>query len=466
MTPQEVLAVLREKTELRELPESELDWLIANAELKRYKAGEHIFAPDMAAEWFIVILEGEFRIFFERNGQRQEMNELAAGEITGLLPYSRMKVASGTGEAKVDATILRLHRRHFDEMICNHHPLTELLVHQMTNRVRTFTTFQQQNEKLASLGKLSAGLAHELNNPAAAVVRSSNALKQHLQAIPDKFKAIMQIKVGDAEVDVVNDVIFRRISNLGKVHLSLMERTDLEDELADWMDARSFKNAFEWAETLADFEFSIDDLADVNTVVPDQNLEPVIGWIVSNLITEKMVNEIADASKRISDLVGSIKQYTHMDRSIDKQPTDMRTGIRSTLTMLGHKIRSNKVTILEKIDEDLPMVPAFPGEVNQVFTNIIDNALDAMESTGGTLDFWARQDGKFVKIDITDSGSGIPPEILQKVFDPFFTTKAIGKGTGLGLDVVRQIMVQRHRGDVKVQSQPGKTTFFLCFPLT
>ena len=465
MTPQEILAIIREKSDLKDLPQTELDWLLANSEIKTYLSGEHLFAPDLPPEWLVLILAGEFRIFFERNGQRQEVTEMEAGNITGILPYSRMKVATGFAEAKAEAIVLRMHRDHFEEMICSHHPLTEVLVHYMTNRVRAFTTLQQQNEKLASLGKLSAGLAHELNNPAAAIVRSSIALKKHLQAIPGKFKDIMRLRVSDAEVEIVNNVIFRRMASLGNVQRTLMERTALEDELADWMDERGFENAFEWAETLADFSFNVDDLVEVNSIVPDQNLAPVVGWIVSNLVTEKMVNEIGDASKRISDLVGSVKHYTHMDRSNDKQPTDMHAGIRSTLTMLGHKFRANKVKIEEELSPTLPMVPAFPGEVNQVFTNIIDNALDAMENTGGTLRIFSRQDGNFVKIDITDSGTGIPPEVLQKVFDPFFTTKDIGKGTGLGLDVVRQIMVQRHRGDVKVQSKPGQTTFFLCFPL-
>jgi signal transduction histidine kinase len=465
LTSEEILAVLRSNVEMQNLPQADLDWLIVQAEMVDFATGESVFSPGLPADYLLMVLRGEFRLYFERNGQRQEFNEMGPGAITGLLPYSRMKVANGTGEAKVPSTILRLHKDKFSEMICYHHALTEVLVHQMTSRIRAFTTMQQQNDKLASLGKLSAGLAHELNNPAAAVVRSSDALKKHLQAIPDKFKKIMHIHVTDAQTDVVNDVIFRRLENAGKVSKTLMQRTALEDELADWMDERAFEDAFEWAETLAEFDFSVDDLREINEVVPDPSLAPVIGWVVSNLITEKMVNEIGDASKRISDLVKSVKEYTHMDRSTDKQPTDMLAGLRSTLTMLGHKIRAHKVQIEEEIEPALPLVPAFPSEVNQVFTNIIDNALDAMETTGGKLHIKARQDGSFVKIDISDTGTGIPQEILQKVFDPFFTTKEIGKGTGLGLDVVRQIMLQRHRGDVKVQSRPGQTTFFLCFPL-
>jgi signal transduction histidine kinase len=442
----------------------DLEWLVDRSEIKDYPVGSNVLKPGQPADRLFVILQGEILIYFVRNGQRQEITNLEPGDVSGILPYSRMKEASGYGEVKSDAVVLELQKDLFHEMICEHQPLTEALVHLMVSRVRSFTAQQQQNEKLVSLGKLSAGLAHELNNPAAAIVRSSVALKKHLGAIPDKFKAILHIKVGDEEVDVVNKVIFRHLEH-GCSTKSLKERTALEDELADWMDERDFESAFEWAETLAEFDFAIADLEEVNAVVPDENLKPVIGWIVSNLITEKMVEEIGDASKRISELVGSIKTYTHMDRGTDRQPTDMHAGIRSTLTMLGHKVRSNKVAVEEQFAADLPLVPAFPGEVNQVFTNIIDNALDAMESTGGKLTIKSRQDGDFVKIDITDTGTGIPAEIIDKVFDPFFTTKDVGKGTGLGLDVVRQIMTQRHRGDVKVDSQPGRTTFMLCFPL-
>ncbi|HEX2900187.1 MAG TPA: ATP-binding protein, partial [Bacteroidia bacterium] len=461
MTKESALTIVQGIPELKEVPLADLQWLVESADFVTYPCGSNLFVPGQPADKLFIIVEGAFKIFAMQNGHRVEVMEMEAGGITGVLPYSRMKEAGGYAEAKTDSVAIALHRDRFPDMVCYHHALTEALVHFMTSRVRAFTQFQQQNDKLASLGKLSAGLAHELNNPAAAVVRSSGALKKHLQAIPDKFKKIMHIKVDDAEVDVVNDVIFRRIQNGGKSAKTLMERTALEDELADWMDERGFENAFEWAETLADFEFNIADLEEVNQVVPDQSLAAVIGWIVSNLITEKMVNEIADASKRISELVGSVKHYTHMDRSNDRQPTDMHAGIRSTLTMLGYKIRNHKVSVEEKFAPDLPLVPAFPGEVNQVFTNIIDNAVDAMEATGGKLTIFTRQDGDFVKIDITDTGTGIPPEILAKIFDPFFTTKDIGKGTGLGLDVVQQIMKNRHRGDVKVQSQPGQTTFML-----
>jgi signal transduction histidine kinase len=334
----------------------------------------------------------------------------------------------------------------------------------MTDRIRSFTTLQQQNEKLASLGKLSAGLAHELNNPAAAVVRSSEALKKHLKSTPEKFKLIMDIKVNARQVDVVNEVLFSRLQTTENTHLSLMEKTALEDELTDWMDDKDMEDSMEWAEVFAEFNFCVQDFERVNQEVPDESLSTVFGWMVGNLVTEKMVGEIADASKRISDLVGSVKNYTHMDRSQDKQATDLHLGLRSTITMLGHKLRQNKVQVDEQFGE-IPHIQAFPGEVNQVFTNLIDNAIDAMEANGGTLTINTERMDDFVEVRISDTGSGIAPEVMDKMFDPFFSTKEIGKGTGMGLDLVLKIMKQRHNGDIKVKSEPGNTTFTMCFSI-
>ncbi len=464
MTITEIKQSLQSMVGFEGVPDNQMQWLAENMELKIFEQGDLLFKTREPATHMYVIHDGLFTIFMERNGKRQTLTEIGTKDITGVLPYSRMKVATGSGEASKKSIVFALDRNKFPDMICNHHELTEVLVHRMTDRIRSFTTVQQQNEKLTSLGKLSAGLAHELNNPASAVVRSSEALKKHLKSTTEKFKLIMAIKVNSEQVDVVNEVLFSRLQATEKTHLSLMEKTALEDELSNWMDDKDMEDSMEWAEVFADFNFCVQDFEKVNQEVPDESLSAVFGWMVNNLVTEKMVAEIADASKRISDLVGSVKNYTHMDRSQDKQPTDLHLGLRSTITMLGHKLRQNKVQVDEQFRE-IPNIQAFPGEVNQVFTNLIDNAIDAMEANGGTLAINTERMGDFVEVRISDTGSGISPETMDKIFDPFFSTKEIGKGTGMGLDLVHKIMKQRHNGDIKVKSEPGNTTFTMCFPI-
>lgn len=463
MELQEIQKGLQNIEAFQNLDSNDMAWLASNSKVLSFEKDEFFFKPSDPADNLYIVLQGSFNVYFEREGRRNNVGELKVNDITGLLPYSRMKEARASAEALESSKVLALHRDKFNEMICEHHQLTSAFVHIMTDRTRNFTTIQQQNEKLASLGKLSAGLAHELNNPSAAVVRSSEALKQHLQSTPEKFKMVMEIDVTTEQVDTVNKVLFGRMEKAASQKLTLMEKTALEDDLADWMDEKDIEESMEWAEVLAEYGFLDEDLDEINTVVPDENLRAVIGWITSNIITDKMVDEIADASQRISELIGSIKSYTHMDKAQDKQDTDLHKGLQSTVTMLGHKQRSNKVSIVEDFG-DIPLVQGYPGEVNQVFTNIIDNALDAMAESGGTLTLKTEMNENFVLVKINDTGSGIPEDVVQKIFDPFFTTKAMGQGTGMGLDLVMKIMKSHHRGDVKVDSKPGDTTFTLCFP--
>lgn len=463
MTHEEILKIITQNAELKNLPIDQLNWLISNASVRDFDKGEYLFRASQPADNLYIILSGQFNVYIERNGSKQEVTTIEVTEITGVLPYSRMKVAGGFGQATQPSKVLSLHRDLFKIMICEHHELTDCFVHHMTNRVRNFTALQQQNEKLMSLGKLSAGLAHELNNPAAAIVRSADALRKHLNHVPEKFKQVMKMKVDDGQIDFANDIILRLVSNYSGSTLSMLQRSECEDALADRMEEMGIENAFELAEILVEYNFTEDDLAEFEANIPMPDAGRALHWLATNLSTEKMVQEIGDAAKRISSLVGSVKNYTHMDRANDKQQVNLHEGIRSTVTMLGHKFRSNKVQLIEDFGP-IPSIHGFPGEINQVFTNIIDNALDAMES-GGTLTIRTIAEKEFVKVEVEDSGTGIPEEIQAKIFDPFYTTKEIGKGTGLGLDVVLKIMKQRHRGDIKVTSSSGKTVFTLCFPI-
>ena len=350
-------------------------------------------------------------------------------------------------------------------MIQECHELTERLVHTMTNRVRDYITSQQQSEKLMALGKISAGLAHELNNPASAVVRSSMELKKNLSTVTDKFKKVMSVSLSVDQVTALDHILFSKVSQGMNKHISLLEKTELEDEILDWIEEKGIEDADDIVENLVDFNFREEDLDNIFEKIPTQNdLAPVLAWLNNVLNTEKLVGEIEEAAKRISNLVSSVKSYSHMDKSADKQYVDIHEGIRNTIMIFKHKFKENHVNFVENFQEDLPKVKVWVGELNQVWTNLIDNALDAMAEEGGNLEIKTFQDESFVRIYLSDTGKGIPQEIISKIFDPFFTTKDIGKGTGLGLDAVLRI-IQKHNADIKVESKPGNTVFKLCFPI-
>ena len=448
---------------LSEIPRAQIEWVVERGEYTTIKKGEKYFTKGSPIDKLIFMLEGEAVFRFEQNGQYREVGRWEAGNVSGALPYSRAQSANAEGFALTDLVFFSLHKDHFREMICDCHELTTFLVHQMTDRVRSSTKRATQNEKLMALGKISAGLAHELNNPAAAIVRSSELLQKHLGSTPDDFKKIMSVGLTTHQVDFVNDLLYSKMENGVNKEESLMQRTEREDELTDWLDDNGYGDCFMLSETLAEYGFCADDLQSVLDKGTPQMFEPAIEWMESVLTTEKMVGEIKEASDRISKLVKSVKSYSHMDRAGDQEPTNVHVGIHNTLTILNHKLKKNKVALVEKLDPELPNINASVGELNQVWTNVIDNALDAMEE-GGTLSITTRTVGDFVRVNIGDSGPGIPEDIKGRIFDPFFTTKDVGKGTGMGLEVVKRI-IDSHNGSITLESEPGNTNFEFCFPI-
>lgn len=463
MDKQTIIDKISKFPALTEVPLTQIEWIVERGTLEELKAGDEFFKPGDIIDRMFIMLEGATNFMMERNGQYMEVGRLEAGEISGALPYSRAQSSSANGTVVVDAKVFTLNKSFFHDMICECQDLTEVLVHMMSDRVRSSTKSQQRDEKLMALGKLSAGLAHELNNPAAAIVRSSESLQQHLSHVPEKFKKVISMKVNNEQIDAVNEILFGKIKNGIDKSESLMNRTNREDELTDWLDDNGFGDCYMLSETLAEYGFCDNDLDNLKDMLGTESFPSVVGWIDNVLTTEKMVGEIKEASNRISKLVSSVKSYSHMDRSTDFEPTNVHEGIHSTITILNHKLKKNKVSLVEDLDPELPNIRAVSGELNQVWTNVIDNALDAMEE-GGTLELATTKNAVNVMVHITDSGPGIPEEIQSRIFEPFYTTKDVGKGTGLGLDVVQQI-VDRHKGHIKLDSKPGKTTFEFCFPI-
>ncbi|UFH54009.1 Crp/Fnr family transcriptional regulator [Spirosoma sp. KNUC1025] len=310
-----------------QVPDDQLQWFIDRAEEITFPAESVIYKPNEQVDYLILLLEGRIRVDTGANGSGDEIISYDPHSILGLLPFSRMKSIPNRLVVEKKARTLRLHRDHLRELIDSCYELTEAFVHQMTTRIRDFTKMTQQTEKMASLGRLSAGLAHELNNPVAAVVRSVDTLKNHLRATPEAFKTVMELKLDEEQVDSVGAVFFGKVdeqlAGSAKKQLTLLERSSREDELTDWLDDHGVDDSLDLAGPLVDFGMSVDDLDWLLEKIGDENLEGVVNWIVNNLVTEKLVLDISEASKRIATLVGSIKNYTHMDRGAAKKPCSL-----------------------------------------------------------------------------------------------------------------------------------------------
>ncbi|RME95184.1 MAG: GHKL domain-containing protein [Bacteroidetes bacterium] len=462
----ELITDLRQFQEFAKVPQEVLHWLLDKSEYLTCAVGDELFYPGMPTNHMQIILSGTYRTLFPQGGELKDMGLTEAPAITGLLPFSRMKEARAYGKAVEPLRVLRLHRDYFIEMVNVSYDLVQTLVGNMSDRVRNFTQLRLQDEKLMSLGKLSAGLAHELNNPAAAIVRSVESLYQQIHHTPDDFKAVISMKITPEETDRVNAILFAQLAKEPTyADLGLMAQEAHKDEVIGWLEDHDIPDAEEIADVLVEFDFEEHQLDDIAKILDPAALGPVLKWIRDVLNMEKMVAEIKDAADRIAGLIASVKAYSHMDQAKDRQPMNIHDGIKSTLIMLKHKLKQKRIKLDKEFATDLPLVPIYPGEMNQVWTNLIDNAIDAMPPQGTLrIKTWQRHD--YVNVQITDSGEGIPEELMNKIFDPFFTTKPVGQGTGLGLEVTRRIVVERHKGSIDVESEPGKTAFTVYLPVS
>jgi signal transduction histidine kinase len=448
-----------------DLPQDFLEWLISIGHVREGDDGDVFVEPNSPAEEMSIILSGSIRLRFAMRGYPLTIIPFSAGAVTGLLPYSRMTTIAARIYAVGHTRVLYIHRTHFREMIQRSPELVQRLVSLMSDRVRSEEKYEQEREKMSALGKLAAGLAHELNNPAAAIVRATDNLRTRLQSltvIAGKLAAAgltdEHIRAGEA---------LRKLAHEREktVTLTPIERGKCEDEVGDWLEDHGVAKAWVLAETFVDVGLCQGDLQKWASAGPDTSLANVLEWVEANLASDRLIAEIGEAGTRISELVASVKAYSHMDRGLGKQPTDLRVGLDNTLRILGHELKAKKITVERTIPEDLPTVFGYAGELNQVWTNLLDNAIDATPE-GGRIRIEAEKDDGAVSVRIIDNGGGIPEEIRDRIFEPFYTTKPVGEGTGLGLDIVQRIVTQQHSGSISVDSKPGETTFTVVLPVT
>ena len=450
---------------LSNVPPEQLNWLIKNSKVRKFESGAFIGTQGKKIDGPHFLLKGHILMFIYRGIEKQDLLTLETGDIFGYLPYSRSDIAPLNAVAINQVEVLSFETKMVREMIGLHFELTQSLVHIMNNRVKNYTTLQQQNDKMAALGKLAAGLAHELNNPVSALISDASSLRAHLGAYLLRNNFFYAACLEDGQIEDVIARLAEIISGYQEAELSFKERDEKEDYIITWMDRNSIRYTEEMIEVFADFNIEKELLDFFKRRLPEKGLEMFFDRLTHTLLTEKIVYDIQVASSRIAELIGSVKIYTHMDRGQDKVYSDIHQGLSNTIRILGHQIRAGKVRITEHYGEGIPMVNAYTGELNQVWTNLIDNALDSMlANKQGSLTILTGVEDNHIKVTVTDDGPGIPEEILNNIFDPFFTTKPIGKGTGMGLENVRRIVL-RHGGSVKVHSVPGNTVFTICIPI-
>jgi signal transduction histidine kinase len=457
---------LRKIKTFEDLPEDQLLWLAEQGTEIRLAPGEFLTRAGDVADRMFVLLEGEIQ--FRRDSTFVSI--LRAGTVSGLLPFSRMTRFPVTGEALTPARVAWFSSSIFPEMCQRMPPLIGRLVALLTDRVREVTRMDEQREKLASLGKLSAGLAHELNNPAAAARRAASGLAHILsEARENNFKLnTFALTPQQREYIARFERDTGRRTGGDPPSLSPLEQSDREEQLVSWLEGHWVADAWKLAPVLVEARVDTQELDSLAEQVGAEPLNEVLGRATALLTAATLVREIEHSTARISELVKAIKEYSYMDQA-PEQEVDIHSGIENTLTMMGHKLRKAGVVVRREYDRSLPRVCAAGSELNQVWTNLIDNAVDAMSTNGAgaakQLTVRTARDPMGVLVEIADTGPGIPDEIRGRIYDPFFTTKPVGEGTGLGLDAVSRV-VRKHRGDIRLDSKPGDTRFQVRLPLS
>jgi signal transduction histidine kinase len=464
-------AQLRELFLFSELDDEQLAWISTNGDVVEVPMGEDVVTEADPATCFYVLLSGQIAMSRTVGGDRVETTRtdyrgVYFGAVQFYLNDDTARTYGATVRAISDCVLLALPAKEFAVEFGRWFPMAVHLLEGMILGMRQGNALIGERERLLALGKLSAGLTHELNNPAAAAGRATVALRDRVEGMRHKLAMIASGKIAGAQL---KKLVMAQEEFVKKVRhatpLSPLDASDREDELGDWLDDHGVPGGWELAPIFVAGGLDVGDLQAVQAAAEDTTLEGAIRWLAYTVETESLLREITDATTRISDLVLAAKQYSQMDRAPYRW-VDVHEGLDATLVMFGRKLEGDGgVTMVKDYDRTLPKIPAYPAELNQVWTNIIDNAIDAMNCSG-TLTVRTRREDECAIVEISDTGPGIPPDVRQRIFEPFFTTKAVGHGTGLGLDVSYRVVVSRHHGDIRVDSEPGQTTFQIRLPMT
>ena len=465
-SPPDRVEALRRVQVFADLPDDQLQWFADNSEDRRFAMGDVLFRKGDKADTMGVYLEGEVHAYWDETDH--DMVYIArAGErsteVTGMLPFSRMTEFQVTGYAVTDGRLLRFPVRLFPEMMQRMPVLVQRLVGIMSDRVRESTTLDQQQDKLMALGKLSAGLAHELNNPAAGATRAANDLIETLKELRAADMRLCSHDLTEKQQSSIDVFESKAIDHTATAkQLNSLDQSDLEDQVSGWLEAHGVTEPWKLSANLVEAGMDSAALEQLLGEIPPSATADVLSRVSSQLAAAKLASEIKTATTRISELVGAIKEYSYMDQA-KIQELDIHKGLDNTLLILKYKLKKKNISVTRDYSESLPLIKAYGSELNQVWTNLIVNAVDAM-SEGGMLKVRTKREPTDILVEIRDNGAGIPAPVRKRIFEPFFTTKPVGEGTGLGLDTVARI-VRKHRGNIRFESKPGDTCFQVRLPI-
>jgi len=460
------VAELKVVTDFQNVPASECEWFAQHCELQVLEKGDTFFEQGQVVDMLAILLEGTMNVVRRENGKEVSSFLWELGEISGLLPFSRMKSFGASIYASEPCRVATFKADLFPKLNEHAPEILQRLVNEMVDRTREFTRMGAQRDKLISLGTMSAGLAHELNNPASAAKRAAQNLQETLQRFDEhSSKILIPVIFKESRQDDPFQPIYEAMTLDGD-SLGSLERSDLEDELGDWLADNDIADPWDASATLVSGGLSKNVMEQIAESLKPEQVKNFLEWVPQDVEMRLLAKELIESTTRISDLVGAMKSYTYMDRDQEKQATDLHEGIINTLMILKHKLKKKDVNLVKEFG-DLPKVPIYGSELNQVWTNLIVNAVDAVPE-GGTITIRTGLDtpADMACIDIIDNGPGIPEDIQGRIFEPFFTTKGVGEGTGMGLDISNRIVRQRHKGTISLRSEPGATRFRVRLPLS
>ncbi|HKY15868.1 MAG TPA: ATP-binding protein [Microthrixaceae bacterium] len=443
------------------LSDEQLHTLMTRSEEVRFVAGDVLFSEGAPADYWWVLLDGRVEVV-RRTGNDEEVGAVLENPgqwAGGFRAWSEVGGYLGTGRAASSGRVLRLPAPVLRELADEWFPFGLHLIVGFFQTVRNIDALSRQRAGLVALGTIAAGLAHEINNPAAAAVRAADGLQVAADGLLRSLGELAERSL-TAEQFVAIEAL-RAELDPASASSDPLARSEREDELTDWLDSHGVEEGWRIASGLSEAGATVEWCERLADALDDDTLGPALDWVAGTMTTRALLVEVSEATRRVSGLVEAVRSYTQLDRAT-VQRIDVVEGIVSTLVVLGHELGEG-VTVVREFEEGLPRIDAMPGELNQVWTNLIDNAVDAMDGRG-TLRISTRAEPDRVVVEVADTGVGMPEEVQTRAFEAFFTTKDVGKGTGLGLDISRRIVVDRHHGEISIASEPGNTVITVRLP--